>query len=123
MSNQGADLLLWFHAFASKDQGPPGFVGKLAVGVRLDDGEAWWQVVFDAQSTPTFVAERPTDADAELLLSAAEADAMLRGDPSLTLEPNRLKGRRELLDQFLRRYVMPKSALSLRAPDRSTPRH
>ncbi len=114
--SEGADLLLWFHAFASKDRGPPGFTGKLAVGVEQGGVETWWQADFGGQSTAAFLPGRPTDADTELLLTAEEADAMLRGDPNLKLAKERLRGRRELLDQFLKRYVLTQNFLSLRAP-------
>lgn len=114
--SSGADLLLWFHAFASRDRGPPGFSGTLAVGVEEAGVETWWQAHFGGQSVPSFLPGRPTEADAELLLSAAEAEAMLRGDPNLKLDRERLRGRRELLDQFLKRYVLTQNFLSLRAP-------
>jgi hypothetical protein len=112
----GNDLLLWMAAATKRDDAPPGFNGSLAVGVEGGGSGSWLLLKFGARAEATFSTTRPTGAQAELTLSHDEADVMLRtGQLAGTLSPSRVRGERQLLGQFAKRYLSSVSLIDFLA--------
>ena len=86
------------------DAAPPGFEGRIAVGVRGQSGSSWWCADFGRAVTTSFVSDYP-NADALVGFDHTTARAVLGLQP-LPEHPVRLStGKRELLESFLRRYL------------------
>ena len=113
----GNDLLLWMAAATQRDDAPPGFTGSLAVGVEGDGPSSWLLLSFaGARAQATFSNERPSGALAELALTHDEAETMMRtGALAATLSPERVRGERQLLGQFARRYLASVSLIDFMA--------
>ena|SRR5258708_4774382 len=104
-TRSGFDLLVVLDAVVRSDASPSGMVGELAVGVKSETREAWWRVVFGAPSKTERLDVRPNDADATLLLSEEEANAILdSGAVPSEARTAEIKGDGRLAERFVARY-------------------
>ena len=112
----GAEFLYAIAATVEDDTGMPGISGRVAIGVRDEEGQLWWAVSLGGQAQGSFLSERPKDAGVALLLGPGEALRMMR-DGSLPERPQLLQiwGDRSLLQRFSQRYLKRQSSLSLRS--------
>src|SRR5262249_31842288 len=111
-------LLSFLAATIRRDAGYPGFHGSIAVGIRHAEGTTWWRAVFDDRGFSEVVDHRPDDVDACLLVTAEQAKNIMTGRLA-ELAPDSIIGDREIVDQFVKRYLRDRSAISVRAGARS----
>jgi len=103
----------------NNDPAPPGFSATLAFGVRQGDETHWWEVTLDKKAKGALVGSPDPTCDGVLLLGATDADAIVRtghlpDNPKLV----DLRGDRELLGRFVKRYLVSKSSPSVRGEPR-----
>jgi hypothetical protein len=106
-------------ALIACDQGAPGFRGKLAMGVRDDEGELWLAAEMSDRAVAKLEASADETATVRLLLGEAEFRTLVStGAPPANPALLELSGDVAVLSRFLQRYLVPKSAVAIRT---STP--
>jgi hypothetical protein len=112
--DDGGGFLRLLAAMLIADRGTPGFAARLGIGVRSGTQEQWLHVILADHADVSLHTTRPEDADATLLMGAAEAQRLLESG-RLPDEPELLvaSGDRQCLGAFFARY-QPKSAASIR---------
>ena len=76
-AEQHTPLLDLLDDVVRRDGGAPGFVGRLAIGVRDGDEVTWWQVTCDRRASAAFVDRPDASCDAVLLLGGREAQSII----------------------------------------------
>ena len=108
------NLLEVLDAMVRADRGAPGFVGKIAVGLKAQPPR-WWVVDVGSRAVGRFLDKTPEDVDAWLGLGSLEADAIL-GRAAMPVRASIVTaGDRTLIEHFFRRYVRNVSLVDLRA--------
>jgi hypothetical protein len=115
----GRGVLEAIDAAISLDRGPPGFVGRVAIGLRDHQGELWLTATMNGRASSSLGARPLEMPDAAILLGEEEFRALVETGEA---PPNpgllQIWGDGPLLSKFLERYLIPKSAVSLRAEQR-----
>ncbi|OGQ09829.1 MAG: hypothetical protein A2138_19200 [Deltaproteobacteria bacterium RBG_16_71_12] len=109
-------LLNYLDARVRKDTLPPGFTGRVCVGVkdRARGGAVrWWIADFSDRARSYFAAERPREYGVAVGLDDDGARAML-GLPMSGKPMQLVAGDRALLLKFVRRYLRDVSPLQSR---------
>jgi hypothetical protein len=109
------DLLDVLDAFVRRDDGPPGFAGKVYVGTDAAGGPRWWRGAFAERAEASFVPRLGEDADVAVFFGRAEARSILETG-RLPRDPRRLFlfGEERLLKRMLARYAKEQSWLDVR---------
>ncbi|OGQ87711.1 MAG: hypothetical protein A2289_24670 [Deltaproteobacteria bacterium RIFOXYA12_FULL_58_15] len=97
--------------------GPPGFVGKICVGVEHEGGVTWWTGSFRETVETKFSDDLPEDFDVAVLLSGNVDKAIFEPKSSRSGSARRrgfATGDKTILARFLNRYVRTNSVLDLR---------
>ncbi|MEM6732735.1 MAG: hypothetical protein AAF658_14340 [Myxococcota bacterium] len=93
-------------ALVNRDSAPPGFPGRVTIGVREGGHYRFWSAHFGPlEATTTFSHELPEEADAILLLSEEDAAAALRGEVNREPEVMMVHGDTALLRRVVTRYT------------------
>lgn len=114
--DRGAGLLAFLDKVVSEDPAPPGFEGRVAVGVLHDATVTWWNGTFSQQRAQCSVMpHRPQPVDVTWVLGSAEAAAVFGTQQHLPAKPNAcIEGNTEILTRFIERYVKATSPLDVR---------
>ena len=104
--NLGQKFLTWVQAIVSCDRNPPGFPGKLALGVR-DPSQPypWCLIDFGSFARVTSVETLPTDLDVAVEIDPLTASALVENQPLPAVRRIVRFGEKSLLDRFIRRYL------------------
>ncbi|MBI1946576.1 MAG: hypothetical protein HYS27_12820 [Deltaproteobacteria bacterium] len=116
-------LLNYLDARVRKDTLPPGFTGRVCVGVkdRARGGAVrWWIADFTDKARTFFAADRPREYGVAVGLDEHGARAML-GLPVTGTPMQLVTGDRALLLKFVRRYLRDVSPLQSRIGAMSKP--
>ena len=113
---EGRHLLVVLHALMLRDRAPSGMEGRVAIGVRTKERDLWWKAELGMTPGSEFVDGRPSDVDGSLLLGEVEAETILKTG-SIPEKPKLIlvRGDRELLTRFVKRYTGRQNMVSLRA--------
>jgi hypothetical protein len=112
----GRRTLTAIHARLSADRAPPGFSGKVAIGVRDGEGELWLGAELGTRAIARLGTARHGAADVTLLLGEYEFSTLVRtAAPPADAKLFELSGDVEILGRFLSRYLMQQDALSIRS--------
>ena len=109
MAEARLDLIRLLDELVRADPHPPGFQGRVCLGVR-GDATRWWSGTFAERATSSISDDMPVEFDVAVGLEEREIDRLLDGDIA-----GIITGDRDLWLQFLRRYVRVESLLGLRA--------
>jgi hypothetical protein len=114
---RGARLLALLDALVTRDGSAPGLDGRVAVGVRCDDGRwAFWRASPEVRKATTELFDGAPPADVTLVVDADVAESILRtGQTPANPVMLAIEGDRALFRQFARRYLAPRSWLDVRA--------
>ena len=119
-------LLLLLESAVKADAGPPGFLGKIGVGLLDGSKATWWSARFEgAARVATDLAQgrAPDDCDVVALIGKREADRLLSGEtPSRTAKIFELLGNSQLFAQFVQRYLQRHNVLTFRTTSPKFPR-
>ena len=114
---RGVELLRLFDAWAQTSRG--GIRGRLCVGVFAGTGFLYWTVAPGPDGRPATKssAELDAGADATLLLTSSEVEALLAGRQLARAEHMRFRGDVKVLRSFADQIVRQGNAISIRTSD------
>lgn len=113
-SGPGAGFLIALDALVRKDVRPPGFQAKVCLCLRQANRDLFWYARITDRAECAFTQGVPSDAQTVLILSAEDAESLLKTG-KLSGSTTKIGGDRGALLRLLERYGKPHDLLSLRA--------
>ena len=113
------DLLFVLDAAVRRDSRPPGFHGRICIGVLEGRSNRWWHGIFTGASSQTYLLSEmpaPVDMDVLVCMGVEEADSLLRlgGFTGISMPLVIVDGKRAVLERFAARYLRQTDLLGLR---------
>src|SRR5262245_5610632 len=115
-SEASPPLLVYLDHRVRGRAGPPGFRGRVCLGVESEHARHYWIAALGNNVETQFVEDQPPDADAYLLMGVREAEEIfLRGRAPINPKHLETYGDVTLLRRLFQRYLARPTLLAARS--------